>query len=82
MERPSIRARSRFEMAVASTDQISAGSQVASVLAPLRHFVRLSFRHSPSDFVQSHSIKGVGSNLPAPPKSDLANLCGPKWVRA
>lgn len=40
MERPSIRARSRFEMAVASTDQISAGSQVALVLSPLRHFVR------------------------------------------
>ena len=47
----------------ASTDQISAGSRVASVLSPLHHFVRLSVRHSPSDFVQSHSIKDVVSNL-------------------
>ena len=44
-------------------NQILACIQVASVLSPLHHFLRLSVRHSCSDFVQSHSIKDVGSNL-------------------
>ena len=44
-------------------NQISAGIQFASVLSPLQHFVRLSVRYSCSDFVQSHSITDVGSNL-------------------
>ena len=45
---------------------ISAGSQVASVLSPLHHFLRFSVRHLRSDFVPSHSIKDVGWTLTCP----------------
>ncbi|MAI33928.1 MAG: hypothetical protein CMM07_19945 [Rhodopirellula sp.] len=50
-------------MAVASTDQISVRPGGASVLSLLHDFLRSIVRHSRPDFVHSHSIEDVGSNL-------------------